>query len=144
MYWINNRERNPFSELMALQRDMNRLFEEIDDEVPMSHFPALNIWGNNDNIIVTAELPGLSIDAIDINITNNLLTISGERKEEEMADDIVCHRRERSSGKFIRTVQLPFAVEVNKVTAKYKNGVLTVTLPRHEATKPKQITVTAS
>jgi HSP20 family protein len=144
MYWINNRERSPFSEFRTLQREMNRLFEGIDDDVSMSRFPALNVWGNEDNLIVTAEIPGLSKDDININIVNNVLTISGEKKEEELADDTVCHRYERGVGKFVRTVQLPFAIETGKVTAKHDKGVLTITLPQHEATKPKKIEITAS
>lgn len=144
MYWINNRDLSPFSEFRALQREMNRLFEGIDDNVSASRFPALNVWSNEENVIVTAELPGLSIEDIDINVVNNLLTISGERKEEEQTKDTVCHRSERGAGKFVRSVKLPFTVDVNKVTAKYNKGILTVTLPQHEATKPKKIAIVAS
>ena len=144
MYWINNRTLSPFSEFRTLQREMNRLFEGIDDDVSMSRFPMLNVWSNEDNIIVTAEIPGLSKDDININVVNNVLTISGERKEEELASDTICHRYERGVGKFVRTVQLPFAIESGKVTAKYDKGVLTITLPQHEASKPKKIEITKS
>lgn len=144
MYWTNQRSLSPFGELRSLQREMNHLFEGFDGGTSMSRFPALNVWGNGDCVLVTAELPGLDIADLDLNVVNNQLTLKGERKADAPADDVVCHRAERSTGKFVRTVRLPFAVESDKVTAKYENGVLTVTLPRHEATKPKRIEIKAA
>jgi HSP20 family protein len=111
----------------------------------LSRFPALNVWGNSDQVIVTAELPGLEIEDLELNVVNNQLTIKGERKNDKPAgDDVVCHRCERDAGSFVRTIRLPFAVENEKVSAQYVNGVLTVTLPRHEATKPKRIKIKTS
>ena len=142
MYW--NSPWSPFDELRTLQREMNRLFDGYESGTAMSRFPALNVWGNGENVIVTAELPGLEVDDLDISVVNNQLTIKGERKAEKPAENAVCHRRERVSGTFVRTVRLPFAVENDHVTAKYENGVLSITLPRHEATKPKRIEIKAS
>ncbi len=144
MYWTTDRAWSPFAELRSLQREMNRLFDGYEGGTAMSRFPALNVWGNSENVIVTAELPGLEVDDLDINVVNNQLTIKGERKGDKPAEDAVCHRRERETGQFVRTVRLPYAVENDKVTAKYENGVLTITLPRHEATKPKRIEIKAS
>lgn len=141
MYWTDNRAWNPFAELRSLQREMNRLFDGYDGGAAISRFPALNVWGNADNVIVTAELPGMGIDDLEIDVVNNQLSIKGERKGEKPAEKAVCHRCERETGKFMRTVRLPFAVENDKVTARYENGVLTITLPRHEATKPKRIEI---
>ncbi len=141
MYWNNDRAWSPFAELRSLQREMNRLFDGYEGGTSMSRFPALNVWGNSENVIVTAELPGLEADDLDINVVNNQLTIKGERKAEKPAENAVCHRSERETGKFVRTVRLPYAIENDKVTAKYENGVLTITLPRHEATKPKRIEI---
>ncbi|MCF7849774.1 MAG: Hsp20/alpha crystallin family protein [Kiritimatiellales bacterium] len=141
MYWTDNRAWSPFAELRSLQREMNRLFDGYDSGTAMSRFPALNVWGNDENVIVTAELPGLEVEDIDINVVNNQLTIKGERKGDKPAENAVCHRSERNTGTFVRTVRLPFAVENGKVAAKYEKGVLTVTLPRSEATKLKRIEI---
>jgi len=141
MYWNDPRAWSPFDELQSLQREMNRLFDGYESRTAMSRFPALNVWGNEENVVVTAELPGLETDDLDISVVNNQLTIKGERKGEKPAEDAVCHRCERDYGKFSRTVRLPYAVENDKVTAAYQNGVLTVTMPRHEATKPKRIEI---
>ena len=141
MYWNDSRIWSPFEELRSLQRDMNRLFDGYDSGTRLSRFPALNVWGNADNVIVTAELPGLETEDLDISVVNNQLTIKGERKGDKPAEDAVCHRSERETGKFVRTVRLPYAVENDKVTAKYENGVLTIAMPRHEATKPKRIEI---
>ncbi|NLX24528.1 MAG: Hsp20/alpha crystallin family protein [Lentisphaerae bacterium] len=144
MYWSNDRTWSPFAELRSLQREMNRLFDGYDNGIAMTRFPALNVWGNAENVIVTAELPGMEIDQLEINVVNNQLSIQGERKAEKPADNAVCHRTERGTGKFMRTVRLPYEVENGKATAKYENGVLTVVLPRHEASKPKRIKIKAS
>ena len=143
MYWNDPRAWSPFDELRSLQREMNRLFDGYESGIAMSRFPALNVWGNEENVVVTAELPGLEPDDLDIQVVNNQLTIKGERKGDKPAEDAVCHRAERDTGKFTRTVRLPYAVENDKVTAKYENGVLTVVMPRHEATKPKRIEIKA-
>ena len=144
MYWSNSRAWSPFDELRSLQREMNRLFDGYEGGTSMSRFPALNVWGNEENVIVTAELPGLEIEDLDISVVNNQLTIKGERKAEKPAEGAVCHRNERSAGTFVRTVRLPYAIEGDKVTATYEKGVLTVTMPRHEQTKPKQIQIKTS
>lgn len=144
MYWNDSRVWSPFDELRSLQREMNRLFGGYDGGTAMSRFPALNVWGNSENVIVTAELPGLEIDDLDIDVVNKQLSIRGERKGDKPAENAVCHRCERETGKFLRTVRLPYAVDNDKVAAKYENGVLTITLPRHEATKPKRIEIKAS
>jgi len=123
---------------------MNRLFDGYDGGTALSRFPAMNVWGNHENVVVTAELPGMDAGDIDINVVNNQLTIKGERKAEMPADGAVCHRSERGTGGFVRTVRLPFAVEGDRVSARYEKGVLTITLPRHEATKPKRIEIKAS
>lgn len=143
MYW-NTRAWSPFEELRGLQREMNRLFDGYEGGTAMSRFPALNVWGNADQVVVTAELPGLEVDDLDINVVNNQLTIKGERRGDKPAENAVCYRNEREAGKFVRTVRLPYAVENDKVSAKYENGVLTVSLPRQEATKPKRIEIKAS
>lgn len=144
MYWMDRETWSPLAELRSLQRDMNRLFDGYDSGTAMSRFPALNVWGNGERVVVTTELPGMDTADIDINVVSNQLVIKGERKDDAPEKDAVCHRCERGSGKFVRTVRLPFPVENDKVTAKYDLGVLTITLPRSEVTKPKRIEITGS
>lgn len=141
MYWNEERSWSPFAELRTLQREMNRLFDGYEGGTAMSRFPALNVWGNAEQVVVTAELPGLNVEDLDISVVNNQLTIKGERKGDKPAEDAVCHRCEREAGKFVRTVRMPYAVEGDKVAARYDLGILTITLPRHEATKPKRIEI---
>jgi HSP20 family protein len=86
-------------------------------------------------------MPGVSPDDIDIDVTGDALSISGERKPDEVAKEARYHRRERSYGSFSRTIQLPFMVDTNKVEANFKNGILMISLPRAEADKPKKITI---
>lgn len=132
---------SPFGELRSLQREMNRLFDGYDSGTAISRYPALNMWGNADQVIVCAELPGMQIEDLDLSVVNNQLTIKGERKSDRPAEDAVCHRTERGTGTFVRTVRLPYAIENSKVSATYVDGVLTITMPRQEATKPKRIEI---
>lgn len=141
MYWMDERGWGPFGEFRALQREMNRLFEGYGTNRSLARFPALNVWGNADAVIVTAELPGLASEDIEIDVVGNQLTIKGERKDDPPAETAVCHRREREAGRFVRSLRLPYAVESDQVGARYENGVLTITLPRQEATKPKRIEI---
>jgi HSP20 family protein len=126
-----------------LQREMNRLFNAAGQGRVLNTaiYPAVNIWANDEGQIVSAELPGVHPEDLDIDVTGDALSISGERKPDEVAKDARYHRRERNYGAFSRTVQLPFMVDTNKVEATFKNGVLFITLPRAEADKPRKITV---
>jgi HSP20 family protein len=126
-----------------LQREMNRLFDSTSKGRVFNSptYPAINIWMNEDGQVISAEMPGVHPDDIDIDVTGDALSISGERKPDEVAREAHYHRRERSYGLFSRTVQLPFMVDTNKVEASFKNGVLTINLPRAEADKPKKIAI---
>ncbi len=102
--------------------------------------PALDVYQNNDNVIVMIELPGMRKEDIEISLHDGMLTISGERKSESK-DSENAERTERFVGKFRRSITLPTRVDANKVNATYKDGILTVTLPKAEEAKPKQIQV---
>ena len=130
-------------EMDQLQREMNRLFNAANQGRVLNspNYPAVNIWANEEGQIVSAEMPGVHAEDIDIDVTGDALSISGERRPDEVAREARYHRRERSYGSFSRTVQLPFMVDTNKVEASFKNGVLLITLPRAEADKPRKITV---
>lgn len=130
-------------EMDRLQRDMNRLFTQYSPsrlQVAPS-YPALDVWVNENGQYVSAEMPGIQAKDIDIRIDRDVLTITGERGADDIPDDVVFHRRERGFGKFSRTVQLPFAVDADRVEASFKNGILNIALPKTEVEKPKQIAI---
>ncbi|MFN2159958.1 MAG: Hsp20/alpha crystallin family protein [Anaerolineales bacterium] len=130
-------------ELNRLQRDMDRMLSTGYPSYLRSapSFPALNIWSNEDELIITAEVPGINPEDLDISVVGDNLTLKGERKAEEMDENARYHRQERGYGSFSRTVQLPFPVDIDKVDANFTNGVLEITMPRAEADKPRKIAV---
>jgi HSP20 family protein len=133
-------------EMDRLQHEMNRLFDAtIHGRVPGAPaYPAVNIWANEDGQIVTAEMPGVNPDDIELNVSADTLTLSGERTSQPIGDDVQVHRAERAFGKFVRKIQLPFMVDPQKVKASFTDGVLQINLPRAEADKPKKISVKSS
>jgi HSP20 family protein len=135
-----------WEELDRMQREMSRWMKAAspDRSRVSAAFPAINAWTNEDEEVVTAELPGVDPDAIDLSVTNDVLTISGESKTAQPDETVRYHRRERMEAKFSRSIQLAFPVVSDRVTAAYENGVLTVTLPRAEEDKPRHISVKAS
>lgn len=140
-YW------SPWREMHRLRRDMNRLFADSAGnlgEGGARSYPAMNAWTNENGVIVTAELPGVSPEDIDISVTGDTLTLTGNRELDELQDGKTYHRRERRYGRFARSFRLPFDIEGGKVEAALENGVLQISLPRAEADKPKKITVKAS
>ena len=130
-------------EMDRFQRDMNRLFNLHSPSRlrTASGYPAINIWTNDDGQFVSAEMPGVRVDDIDISVEGDILIISGERSTDEIPENAHFHRKERGYGKFSRTIQLPFAVDVDKVEASFKDGFLNIKLPKTEEEKPKQISI---
>ncbi len=133
---------------------LNDLRDEIDRlfEVPLSEFArasqmlsgwtvALDVCEDANNIYVKAELPGMKKEDIDLSLHDGCLSISGERKADTSREDAETYRAERFFGRFQRTVTLPMSVAADKVKAQYKDGILTVTLPKAEEAKPKHIDV---
>ena len=139
-----------FGRLTSLRDEIDRLFgaplaELAGDSQPLSGWtPALDVYEDKDNVTVKAELPGLKREEIEVSLHDGTLSISGERKGEEKHQDAEVYRAERFFGKFQRTVTLPTPVAADKVKAQYKDGILTVTLPKTEEAKPKQIDVSVS
>jgi len=137
----------PWNEMERLRREMNRAFANIpatSESRVTAGYPAMNVWTNENGAVITAELPGIDPEALDIAVVENMLTLSGERHPIELAEGEVYHRRECGYGKFTRSFQLPFNVEAGKVQAMYEKGVLHITLPRAEADKPRKIVVKAA
>ena len=136
-----------FGRLASLHDEINRLFES-----PLAEFgrasqwlsswtPALDVYEDKENFIVKAELPGMKKEDIEVSLHDGALSISGERKSEEKHEDSEVYRAERFFGRFQRAVVLPAPVAADKIRAQYKDGILTVTLPKPEEAKPKKIDV---
>jgi HSP20 family protein len=104
-------------------------------------FPAVDVYEDKDSLLVKAELPGLKKDDIDISLQEGYLVLSGERKQEQKHEDANVYRSERWEGRFHRSISLPCRVDAEKIKATYNEGVLTVTLPKAEDAKPKQIPI---
>ena len=131
----------------GINREMNRLLEGFFEEGPSPElrpygaaYPAMNTWEDGDGAYVEAELPGLGMDDIEVLVSGSDVTISGGRKI-DAAEGASWLRRERSQGRFTRTLSLPWEIDADKVEARLRDGVLTVRLPRCEACKPKKIKV---
>jgi HSP20 family protein len=141
MLWSRSLNRlDPWREVDQLQREVNRLFNQAEFHTGRT-FPAVNIFTNKDEALVTAELPGLKQDEIKLSMENGQLTLQGERKSPELKEGQQVHRRERRMGQFKRTIELPFAVEADKISAGLKHGILSVKLPRKENEKPRTISI---
>ena len=130
---------DPFTELNRLHRRMNRLFQTAIDR--STEFPPVNVHGTEDEVVVSAELPGVDPDKLDVTVEGRVLTLSGERPAPAGDDKQVVYRQERSTGAFMRTVRLPFDVNNEQIAARYEHGILHITLPRSEATKPRRIQI---
>ena len=136
----------PLAEIQRLSRQMDRLTNAFfGGRVPgfaqTRVFPAVNITENGDTYYVRAELPGMTADDIELQVTDGSLVISGERKISSEGDKVRYHRKEREAGTFSRRIRLPGAIDADKIEAKMTNGVLTVTIAKPEKAKPKQITI---
>jgi HSP20 family protein len=132
-------------EMDRLQGEMNRLFDSTFSRRYRNapSFPAVNVWANEDGLVVTAEVPGIDTEDIDIVVVGETMTISGSRAMDELNEGTRYHRQERGYGDFTRTVKLPFLVDSDKVDASFNDGVLSINLPRKDEDKPKKITITA-
>jgi HSP20 family protein len=119
---------------------INRLFEWTDSN-GTREFPGANVWVNGEDAVVTTEIPGIDHDSIDISVTGNTVTLKGKRPEHKRENGESYHRHELWHGDFCKTVRLPFNIDPEKVTASYKKGILSITLPQLEADKPRKIEI---
>jgi len=131
-------------EISRLQSEMDKLFEKVFGRglslFKAHNYPAVNIYHDADNLYITAELPGVSIEDLDISLEENSITIKGEKKS-PIKEDVSFHRKERDEGSFNRVITLPVKIDPEKGKAELKNGILTVTLPKAEEAKPKKIEI---
>jgi HSP20 family protein len=138
----------PFRELERVRREMDRLWDTFFEERPRkggeevgAWLPPLEVAETKNDIVVRIEIPGIDPKDIDISLTNDLLTIKGEKKNEEEETGENYHLTERSYGSFSRSIRLPGEVQSDKISASYKNGILKVTLPKSEEAKKKEIKI---
>jgi HSP20 family protein len=140
---------DPFRELSKAQDQVSRFFE--DNFLRRASESSLSLWApevdiheTQDALVLEADLPGLEEKDLDIRVENNMLTIRGERKFEKKVSEENYLRVERSYGSFCRSFSLPHTVNAEQIQANYRNGVLTVRLPKREEAKPKQIKVSVN
>lgn len=132
---------DPFAEMRRLQSEMNQLFGDSLAFPAVRGYPPVNLWVGDSSVVVTAELPGLSAEDVDLSVREDALTIRGERKLPEGTEDAGWHRRERPQGPFSRTVSLPFRVDPDKVTARFENGLLEIEMQQPESDRPRKIAI---
>lgn len=137
----------PFAEVNRLRSEMDRLFGHYGGRLSTSAesrvYPPVNVWEDDDHVYVEAELPGMKADDLEIYVTaGNQLSLRGERRRPTDPAG-VWHRQERGEGSFSRMIELPFQVDSDKVSAQFRHGVLTLTLPKSPEVKPRRITVKA-
>ena len=130
-----------WSEMSRLSREMDRLLSDTRTVSRAGVFPPLNVYDDGESLIVHAEMPGIDPNDLEVNATVNALTIKGERKTPKVDEKTSFHRRERGYGTFSRTINLPQEIDPTKVQASCKLGVLEVSLPKAEATKPRRIEI---
>ena len=137
-----------FSDLTTMQQEMNRFFDEFFGErrtemIEGNWSPAVDVSETESEIVVQAELPGMTQNDIELSLQDNVLTLKGEKKQEQKKAREDYHRTERCYGCFSRSLTLPVNVDQNKVQATFKEGILKISLPKSEEVKPKKISISA-
>ncbi len=139
--------RDPFREMERIRREMDRLFDGYLGEGPEralgygTGFPDVRMVAGDDEVRILAEVPGVGSEDLEISVHGQTLTLKGKRSGPETGEGVHLHRRERLVGEFVRTLQLPFRVDSDKVEASLKNGILTLRLPRPAEDQPRRIAV---
>lgn len=140
---------NPARDLFSLRHRMNSLFDDFfyprrrtfEDEGLWNWNPAVDIYEEDNNIVVKAEIPGMDKEGISVDVKDRILTLKGERSEDKEVNEERYFRKERTYGRFERAFTLPADVKIDEIKAEYKDGVLKVLVPKPEVLKPKQITI---
>jgi HSP20 family protein len=137
---------DPFREMLSLSKAMDRFVDNTlsTREGPWDDFSwtlPLDVIENEDGYLVMASVPGMKPDDLEVTYSNNTLTIKGEIKEDQSLKDKLFHLRERRTGSFVRSVALPNTIKADTITAEYKDGVVTLRLPKADEVKPRKITI---
>ena len=148
---------NPVRDLLDIEREFNRMFntlgsrfgvtkkEDVDEEYENAVWmPLTDIYEDNDNFYLKVDLPGIKKDDVKISYADGALTISGERAEEKETKDKKFHRIERSFGKYYRSFNIPKEIKEDKINAEFKDGQLSITIPKADEVKPKEIEIKVS
>ncbi|HUS59427.1 MAG TPA: Hsp20/alpha crystallin family protein [Planctomycetota bacterium] len=133
---------DPWREARQLQHEMASLFDSVFGKREQAS-PPCNVFAGEDDLLITCEVPGVSMEKLSICVIGDTLSIEGERKPEEV-ERSAYHRRERHTGPFRRSIHLPARVNADQVSAEYHDGVLNVTLPKAAEEKPRRIEIKAS
>jgi HSP20 family protein len=137
----------PMREMMTLRQAMDQLFDDAFTRPRgasgVSIVPAIDLYQTADEVVVKANLPGLKAKDVQISVANGILTLRGEFKQQDEHEEANYHVLERRSGVFERSMALPTDVQTEKAKADFEDGVLTISLPKAEAVKPKTITIKA-
>lgn len=139
--WLTRINRPVVREFDWINREFERMNREFFGLAPAKNSLTWDV--NEDAVTVSAELPGINPDELDITVENRVLTIKGERKAENVDENETYLRRERAYGSFTRSLRLPYGIDTDNVEATYTDGILNVTLPRIEAEKPRKIAIKA-
>ncbi|MCA2004744.1 MAG: Hsp20/alpha crystallin family protein [Ignavibacterium sp.] len=145
---------NPVRDLLNFEREFNRMFNALESRFGISRAPEIDeeyenavwmpltdIYEDNDKYTLKVDLPGIKKDDVKINYANGKLSISGERVQESETKDAKWHRIEKSYGKYYRSFTLPEQIQEDKISAEFKDGLLTITIPKAEEAKPKEIEI---
>jgi HSP20 family protein len=139
---------DPFRDLLTLREKMNRLFEDVvtargqeKEFISSTWNPAVDIYESENQLVLTAEIPGVAEKDVEIKIEDNTLSIKGERRFETETKEENYHRLERSYGSFYRTFTLPNYVDQDKIHAEHENGVLKITMPKRTDLKPRKVKI---
>ena len=141
--WRLGRLMDPYAEMSRLRSEMNRLFSGASHPFAQA-YPAVNIWVDAQEAIVTAELAGIDPEKLDISVLGENLTLSGSRDPETLQENETYHRKERNGSRFARTLQLPFRIDADGIDANYDKGILKITVPRAAEDKPRKISIKAA
>jgi HSP20 family protein len=137
----------PVREMMTLREAMDRLFDDAFTRPlsvsGVSGMPSIDLYQTEDDVVVKAALPGLKAEDVHISITADVLTLSGEFKQDSDQKEVTYHIREHRQGMFERSIMLPTDVQTDKAKADFENGILTIVLPKAETVKPKTINIKA-
>jgi HSP20 family protein len=145
---------NPSRNLLEFEREFNRMFNSFGDRFGLTKsketdaeyenavwMPLTDIYEDKDKFTLKIDLPGIKKEDVKISYTNGNLNISGERVQESENKDAKCHRMEKSYGKYFRSFSLPELIQADKINAEFNNGLLTITVPKAEEAKPKEIEI---
>jgi len=145
--WPFTNQVNGFSEIDRLRDDLAQFLTNrrgrLAGELSAGVFPLLNVNEDHDNFYIRSEIPGMTLDELDVSVTGRNVTIAGERKIPSEDQKVRYHRREREEGKFRRQFNLPADIDNTRVQAKYRHGMLMIVLPKAESSKPRKIAINA-